>query len=937
VEIRVLGSVEVVGDDGRLPLGAEKQRRLLAALATHTGETRSVDVLIDALWGARPPASAAKLLQVYVSQLRKLLLPAARIRRRGAGYALELDSESLDATRFERLLEEGKGALRAGNPALATSLLRRALALWRGQAYGEFAYEEFARGEAERLDELRLAAVEERIEAELALGLHAELVPELHRLAAEQPLRERLQMQMMRALYRCGRQSEALDVYTGLRARLHDELGLDPGDDLRELQRRILQHDPQLASAAPAAEMPDSLPVPPNRLLGRERELQELSGLLVRDDVRLLVLSGAGGSGKTRLALEAARVTASSFANGAAFVTLAPLRDAEPVLEAIARAVGVEEMAREPLETLAQALRSRELLLVLDNAEQLRAAAPIFVELLARAPRLTLLVTSRAVLHLSGEQVYPVEPLREESARALFLERARDAEPRFRPGIADEEAIGRICARLDRLPLAIELAASRVRTLTPVELLGRLEARLPLLVGGPRDLPARQQTLRATLSWSVDLLDSHEQRDLSRLTVFAGGCRLEAVEAVCGTTLERLGVLIDHNLLRRSDSRSGSRYSMLETIREFAHERLEASGESTALRRCHAEFFLVTAESANLTQETEERGERRELIIEDVLNFRAALQWAAEKDWELGLAIAVALEGFWNTHSPFEGARWFDALLEPARDAPLELRARALRVHGGVVAIVGDNARAERLFEQSLAAFESIDDKRGVGHLVLRLGASALYRQDLERARRLAADSLAIARDVNDRRTEAFALGLAGEVAYNAGDHTAALELVKQSSTFAGETGYTWQQARMLRRQADWALKSHNIDEALIAARESLRLASDAHDRIATVFSLARIAQGVADTGQREQAGRLWGAVEAEEQRAPIAAWHSAFEFVYPFQHSHDHRPVPLLANADADFDRGRSAGHALSLDEAVAEGLSQSDLSRTVRRPVQT
>jgi predicted ATPase/DNA-binding SARP family transcriptional activator len=933
VEIRVLGPLELARQDRSVRLTAEKQRRLLAALAAQGGAC-STDTLIDALWGASPPTSAEKLLQVYVSQLRKLLDPAL-IRRRGSTYALEHDGGSLDAVRFERLVEEGKAASKSGNPALAASLLRRGLALWRGRAYGEFAYEDFARGDAERLEELRLAALEELFEAELALGRHTDLLPEVCSLAAEHPLRERLQAQAMLALYRCRRQSEALDVYAALRARLHDELGLEPSRELRDLQRRILQHDSDLASATPAAGMADSLPVPPNQLLGRERELQELRALLVRDEVRLLVLTGAGGSGKTRLALEAARQSAPSFANSAAFVSLAGLRDAEPVLGAIARVVGLEEMASDALETLAEALRPRELLLVLDNAEQLRAIASIFVELLARAPRLTLLVTSRVVLHLSGEHVYPVEPLEEEPALALFVERGREAEPRFHPDIAAKEAIRRICSRLDRLPLAIELAASRVRTLRPVELLARLEPCLPLLVGGARDLPTRQQTLRATVSWSVDLLDSHEQRDLARLTVFAGGCTLDAAESVCGTTLERISALIDHNLLRWIDGGSGSRYSMLETIREFAHERLEASGESAALRRRHAEFFLTVAESANLMQETEEHGERRDLVAEELQNFQAALEWTADNDCELGLAIAVALEGFWNTHSPFEGVRWFDALLEPARNGPPELLARALRAYGGVVAIVGDNARAERLFERSLAAFNSVDDKRGIGHLLLRLGASALYRQDYERARRLAADSLAIARDVNDRRTQALALGLAGEVAYSAGDREVGLELVKQSAAFAGETGYTWQRARMLRRLADWALQRKDIDGALSAARESVRLAQRTHDRIAVVLALARLAQGAADSGRREQAGRLWGAIEAEEQRAPVAAWQSAFELVYSFAEHDRQLSVPMLVNADADFDRGRYAGHALSLNEAVAEGLSQPD--PTVQRPIQT
>src|SRR5919201_7038724 len=350
VEIRVLGPVELGGATGKLPLTAEKQRRLLAALAASAGAACATYVLIDALWGPSPPASADKLLQVYVSQLRKLLQPAA-IRRRGSTYALDLDGAAVDAVRFERLLEEGRAESKSGNPALAASLLRRALALWRGRAYGEFAYEDFAREEAERLEELRLAAREESFEAELALGRHTDRLPELCSLAAEHPLRERLQAQAMLALYRCGRQSEALDVYAALHARLRDDLGLEPGQDLRELQRRILLHDPEL-DAAPAVGPAGALPAPSNRLVGRDQELRELRDLLASTDVRLLVLTGAGGSGKTRLALEAAHDAGGAFTDGAFFVDLTPVRDPREVIGAISSAVGVPEQPGDPLETL---------------------------------------------------------------------------------------------------------------------------------------------------------------------------------------------------------------------------------------------------------------------------------------------------------------------------------------------------------------------------------------------------------------------------------------------------------------------------------------------------------------------------------------------------------------------------------------------------------
>src|SRR5919201_1246498 len=669
VEIRVLGPVELGGATEELPLTAEKQRRLLAALVARAGEACSTDRLIDAVWGASPPASADKLLQVYISQLRKLLQPAS-IRRRGASYALELNGSSVDTIRFERLLGEGKAALRAGNPALAVSLLRRGLALWRGPAYGEFAYEEFARGEAERLEELRLAALEARFEAELVLGRHADLVPELRALAAEHPFRERLQAQAMLALYRSGRQSEALDIYRALNTRLREDLGLEPSLELRELHRRILQHDPELdtAQGAPAAH---TLPAPPNRLIGRERELEELDALVRSEDVRMLVLTGAGGTGKTRLAL--------------------------------------------------------------DNAEHLRDAGPLFVDLLAQAPRLTLLVTSRVVLHLSGEQVYPVEPLADETAVALFLERAREADPRFRPTTANGETIDRICATLDRLPLAIELAAARVRTLLPAELLGRLEPRLPLLTGGPRDLPARQQTLQATLAWSVDLLEEERRRDVYRLSVFVGGWTVDAAEAVCEISLEGLSTLVDHNLVRRLPLGDSSRYSMLETVREFAGEALDRSGDAETTKRRLAEYMLSIAESANLGIESEgEQSYDRVLAEQD--NIRAALAWTLHSGQvALGLELALAFDNFWTTHDPREGARWFGALLANDVDLPPRLRMHALRAYGGSFMFT-DEEKARSLQEEALALARELGDDHAAASLLLPLAELALDRGDTDEA-----------------------------------------------------------------------------------------------------------------------------------------------------------------------------------------------------------
>jgi predicted ATPase/DNA-binding SARP family transcriptional activator len=919
LEIRVLGPLELVTDSGPVPLPA-KQRRLLAALLVTVGETRTADVLIDSVWGEVPPASASGLLQVYVSQLRKALPGSARIARFGSGYALVLGEASLDAAQFEQLLREGKEAMSDGNPALAASLLGRALALWRGQAYGELAYEDFARAEAERLEELRLVCTEARLEARLALGQHDDLLPELQGLAVAHPLRERVQAQTMLALYRCGRQTEALELFGEVRARLREELGLEPVRELRDLQRRILRHDPTLAAPESRIDQLVVLPAPPNALLGRDRELDELRQLLLRDRVRLLVLTGAGGSGKTRLALEAARQTSASFANGACFVDLGPLRDPELVPRAIMTALAIEQASTDALETLRAALAPGELLVVLDNAEHLQEAAPMYTELLGHAPRLTLLVTSRVVLHLSGEHVYPVEPLAAEAATALFHERAREAEPRFHPTSSDERAIEQTCARLDGLPLAIELAAAHLRTLTPTELLERLEPRLPLLAGGPRDVPARQQTLRATLVWSYDLLNEDAQRDLARLAVFAGGCSLEAAEAVCRTRLEVLASLVDHNMLQHTANPDGSRYTMLETIREYALERLEEAPEADAIKRRHAEFFLQVAQSANLNPgKLAPGGQNLSIANAEQDNVRAALTWAfTSGSIELALRLAIAMDMFWTANDPREGIRWFAALLEhPSADAVApELRAHALRGYGSSFALAGNDDAGERLWEQSLAIFEELGDEHARAVLLHRLGISSMWKGDLERARALVEESQTI-HERNDNRWErifgvAQTVGTLGAIARDAGEQQRAAELIEQSAAMGREVGVPWWESGMLAELACLSFQAGRVDEAETRARRSLVLAEQIRDRPGRVFGVGLLATVAAQRGQRERAGLLWGAIEDAEAVAPLGGWRR-----------HRQECEALIRDAaGAEFETARAEGRTLTLDDAASLAL---------------
>ena len=503
----------------RSPIERGRQRALLGYLLLRANEVVAQDRLVDALWGESPPASAVTALHGYVSRLRRVL-GAGRLETRPPGYVLRVAPDELDLHRFRELLAQDRHG--------------EALALWRGPALADLAFEDFAQSEIARLEELRLSALEGRFEHELADGRHAELVGELAAAVRAHPLRERLAGQLMLALYRSGRQAEALEAYRDARATLVEELGLEPGEELSELQRRILVHDPglDLMRDRRRTELPASL----TSFVGRRRELEQVRALVVRPGVRLLTLTGAGGTGKTRLALEVARAVAGEFADGARFVPLAAVAEPELMPDAIAQALGLHQSRGQSIEDALKAfLAERELLLVLDNLEHLLEATPLATELLAAAPGLTILATSRTHLNLYGETEYAVPPLSaREEAVALFADRAAAVRPDF----AVTDVVAEICARLDGLPLAIELAAARIRTLTPAEILARLERRLELLAGGPRDVPARQRTLRDTLLWSYDLLAPVEQRLFARLAVFAGGWSVAAADG-CAVAISR--------------------------------------------------------------------------------------------------------------------------------------------------------------------------------------------------------------------------------------------------------------------------------------------------------------------------------------------------------------------------------------------------------------
>ncbi len=640
-----------------------------------------------------------------------------------------------------------------------------------------------------------------------------------------------------------------------------------------------------------------NLPRPASSFLGREAELEEVLSR-IEGGARLLTLTGPGGTGKTRLALEAASTLVPEYKAGVFWVGLAALRDPALVTETIAQTLGAKD-------GLAEHVGERELLLLLDNFEQVVEAAPELSQLLQACPNLAFLVTSRELLRVQGEVEYPVPPLAQPEAIELFCARAQ---------LEPSEEIAELCVRLDSLPLAVELAAARTKALSPAQILERLSGRLDLLRGG-RDADPRQQTLRATIEWSYELLSEAEQELFARLSVFAGGCTLEAAEEVAEADLETLQSLVEKSLLRFSDER----YWMLETIREYAGERLAASGYEAELRRRHARFFLELVQSLGMTYESIELHgrQRHDVAIAEQENLRSAIDWAFERDLELAVRTAIALEGFWAALSPFEGVRRFEALLERAEALPLVLRAGCWRCLASSTVVTGGRAEdAIDRYEKSLDLYRRAGDDRGIAIVMTRLGLIVWFLGDAERGRSLIEESLARYRALRFRVGEATALSGLGRVEYGEGNVDRGLELLEQSAELARAAGFTFYEAVTLDVLASYVLELGRLDEALRHCCAVLMLSRTTGDRLRTVFALARIADIAAKHGDSTRAGRLWGGIEAEEARGPLGMW----------EQQREELAAPVLAVSGPEFERGRAAGRRLTLDQAVEYALEALD-----------
>jgi predicted ATPase/DNA-binding SARP family transcriptional activator len=1068
LEVAILGPVEPRMNGDLLGVPAGKQRALLALLAVRAPHPVSAESAAEALWPRAAPAEAMRSLQVTVSRLRRSLADGgAALETVASGYRLVVEADAIDARRFETLVDAAQAAGVEGDAAAARRLLDDALGLWRGPALADVGFESFAQAEIARLEELRVAALEERIDARLSQGEHALVVAELEQLTAEHPSRERLVGLLMLALYRCGRQSDALAVYARGRLRLDEELGLEPSPELQRLQQAILRHDPSLdvvggaaarraklpsgtvtflfsdiegstrlltrlrgryaevlsehqrllraafdehdgrevhtegdafyvafvrASDAIAAavsaqrslasqrwpggvdvrvrmgvhtgeaelrqddyvgldvhraaricaaghggqvlissstrelvadELPDDvalrdlgehrlkdldrpeqlfqlvvgdlpavfpapaslspgsgaangLPPSPNRTIGRENDVRSIADRLGGGGVRMLTLTGPGGVGKTRLALEAARAVKADFADGAYFVSLAALRRSEDVPAAVVRTLAIHVLSGEPDDQAAERfLAAKRLLLVLDNFEHVLAAAPFVGRLLSACPALSVLVTSREPLSLHAEERYPVSPLAlpARAARAdadalagvdavaLFCARARTRDPGFELDDANAAAVAEICRRVDGLPLAIELAAARCGLLSPDEIAQRLHDALGALGSGTRDAPARQQTLRATIDWSYELLSDAEKQCAVRFAVFAGGATVQAAETITRAGLDTLDSLAAKSLLVGSrDTHTPTRLVMLETIRAYAGERFALATDKDAVHQRHYENYLALARRHGTERALWGAGGTEHLtqLDAEIDNMHAALGWAiAQSNAERALALAAALGRYWimrGRHA--EAVDWVERALNlPGADAHPAPRVRALCTKVRCLWLVGRGAEQPA----ALATAEAI--ARRLGDPVILSQALQLrvdYETNAERldvADALADEALHWARAAGDDWEIAEASHRKAIAATTIADLR---ERVDSAASLLTDVGNVHQLADMLTSAAYAALCLGADRDATDLAARATPIARALDSRVVRMVNSGNVGLAALLTGETDTASRAF-------------------------------------------------------------------------------
>ncbi|HEX4016404.1 MAG TPA: BTAD domain-containing putative transcriptional regulator [Frankiaceae bacterium] len=876
MHVALLGPLVVDHDGQPVVIGGTRLRALFLRLALEPGRWLSAATLVDDLWsgdeGTGAPADPLNALQSLVSRLRRLLPVPSVLESSASGYRLAVSADEVDATRFETLVGQGRTALRKGDALTAASLLEQAGALWRGVPLADLDGAAFTQPYVSHLEQLHLAARDDCREAVLQLGRGSELVPELEALVGADPLRERSAAQLVRALAAAGRQADALAAYDRTRTSLVEELGLDPSAELAAARQSVLTGAPP--PAAPEHSR-SNLPTAITSFVGREEELDRLQHLMSTS--RLVTLTGPGGAGKTRLAIAAARA-ASDVPAGVWLVELAPVNDPDDLPAAVFGALSAREtnlLDRVPssdgdaLGRLVDLLSGRRLLLVLDNCEHLvEAAARVADQLLTHCPQLRILATSREPLSIFGEAICPVLPLAmpavgiaagralDFASVRLFADRADAVRPGFAVDAETVEPVVEICRRLDGLPLAIELAAARLRTL-PVEVVAaRLADRFRLLTGGSRTAVARHQTLRSVVAWSWELLTEDERRLAESLAVFHGGMTVESAMAVSGATyddtLELLVALADKSILQPVGG-NALRWRMLETLREYGTEQLTAQGRTDEVRAAHAGYFCTLAENAEPRLRAPEQMTYVHRLSAERENLNAALRFTIDTpDVVTAVRLGAALAWYWHlVGGDAEARAWLGQIID--LPGATQHPGSALALVGWSFSLIGSAAdpaehheRAERL----LAAFRATPVE-GQHPLVAMLEPGlALILGDDRTA------MAAIERQMNhpDPWARAALQLVRGLIAENSGDMAG----VRESSALAldgfRQAGDRWGIAMALSTSAGVAVLDGDLDSAVEQYAEAVQLLEELGSVDDVSYLLLRSAMALDRHGRHEQA-----------------------------------------------------------------------------------
>ena len=886
LRLSILGSFRLSSDETPIALTTpQKTLQLLAYLLLNRQEAFTRDQLASALWPDRSDADARGQLRRYLYRLRQLLPAGDWLLTRGEHIQWNVAADYwLDVEEFEREI---------GGPP---DRLRAALALYTGDLLLDL-YEDWIIIEREQLRELYLGGLQRLLDHYRDQRAYDRAITCALQILKREPLRENIVRELMQLRAASGDRNRALADYRQFQQRVIEELGAQPLPETialyEQLRRAAIAPDTRPpSSAAPGLRArPVKVPAPLTRLLGREQELNAVCDLLQSGEcgVRLVTLTGPGGTGKTRLAQAAAQRLAQQpveFEDGLYYVSLSSLTSPDFVLPAIAKALEVPENSQRSLnDAMKETLRHKDLLLILDNFEHLLEAAPLITDLLAVSTDLRVLVTSREALHVYGEHEYEVPPLPlpdldhlpppnellNGAAIALFVERAHAVKADFVLTPDNAAAVAEICVRLDGLPLAIELAAARSKLFTPQAMLQRLTDRLRFLVGPSRDRPDRQRTLRNVIDWSYNLLSDEEKRLFARLSVFAGSFTAEAVRALGLTqtvwiggnppdVMERLSALIDKNMLRAvklGEAEQESRFRMLLTLREYAQECLSVRGELETLQNRHLQYRLALAQESAIGIGGAQQVDWLRRLDADRDNFRAVLSWALERPnrAELGLQLTVALGKFWTRHGDWtEGAQWLKRALAQNPQVEPVWRARALNIASELADLVGNTSESDTLAAESLALFRALGERRGLADALCNMGGTRLTQNDHARAEPLLLEALALYRNINSPAGAAQVLSYLGMLAKEQADFERAAAYFEESLELNRQLDDTLGMAQNLGQLSFNAYWQGDYARAADLGQRSLAMARRSNSRRAIALALDGVGAALSHLGQKDQA-----------------------------------------------------------------------------------